>query len=288
MTLEGQLPGALIDSVAGGDGLMLEALGDVVTVSATADKLSRAGGALQAKARSARARAEISGVVRDGAMRTDRPVVLELLEITPALGERAFGQIVPLIGGVEKRLEDGPAALRAEGLTLPLDGDLRGLNGLVTIELGKVQYVAAPFFGDLLALARQKSKASLFGTWPPMVIAIEKGVATYERVAFPIGEFSLATEGRVDLVERRAELVTWTPIVALVDEAANIANKVPGVTRDTMFPLRTKGRLGALKTELAPDLLAKSILDNPGGLIEDIFRKIDKKKDDKKDQKQKP
>lgn len=282
LQLDGQLPGAAVDAMVSGRGIVHEALGDVVNVRARADRLSRTGGSVSARAESERAKAEFVGVVEDGVLRTTQPMFAELSVITPELGQLAFTRVLPLLGTLEKRSADGPAALRAEGLTLPLDGDLTALNGRVTLELGRVQYTAAPFFGDLLAFARQRKESSLLRDWPPVVVMIEKGVATYDKVVFPIGEFQLATEGTVDMVQRKAELVTWVPIVALVDEVAAIANRLPGVTRATMFPLRTRGRFGALKTEPAPELLAKSLLEAPGDILEDLFKRIERRKDEKK------
>lgn len=283
---EGTLPSELLDALAGAGGRIQEALGDSVKINARAAGLSRRAGSLHVEATSPRASATLDGAVRDGAFVADKPASAQFTTITPRFGQLVFSRLFPLIGEIEKRPEDGPAVLQAQSLVAPVDGDMSKLSGVVTLDLGKLQYRAAPFFGDLLRATKNKSDSALFGNWPQLVVNIDRGVATYDRVTLPMGDFALATRGTVDLVKRKVDVVTYVPLIALVDEVANIAGKVPGVTRDTLIPLRTRGSFGSLKTEPALDLLLKENVEQPGGLIDDLFKKIQGASEKKKKPKQ--
>jgi hypothetical protein len=98
---------------------------------------------------------------------------------------------------------------------------------------------------------------------------IRSGVVTYERWKIPLGQFTLETEGTVDLVSQQMDVVTYIPFAALSDTAAGaltlgvggvIHRLLPGaIAALTMIPFRTRGPLGNVSTSVDPGMLAKHL-----------------------------
>ncbi len=274
LNAEGEAPAAVLDALAGAGGLLAEALGGAVRTEIRAQDLSKSSGTLSASVYSPRAILSVEGSVRDGAFVASAPVRAEVSTISPRLGEMALSTLLPLIGHIEKRTEDGAALVVAEEFTAPIDGDLRRLNGRLTISLGRVRYEAAPFFGKLIRLTDNPTTSLLFNNWPELKVTITDGVATYERVALPMGDFTLETKGTVDLAERTVDIITYVPLSALVREIAEAAGRVPGIRQATLIPLRTRGKFGALKTEPALEMILEDQIKNPEGILEDLFKRL--------------
>ena len=279
------LPTPIIDALAKQGGLLTEALGPTISVQLQAQNLSTQGGTLRASATSERAQATIGGRVENGAFVQSEPTQVTMRIITPSLTQRLGGSL-PVVGTLEKRAEDEPGVVRAENLTLPIDGDLSKLNGRVTIDPGIARFTTSGGFQSLLKVAGQRQEGLLGRKIEPFVVNIQRGVLSYDRFGLPLGEFSIETTGSVDLVNRRMDLVTYVPFFALTDEVAgslstNLAGAIGqfpgGVDRATLVPLRTSGSFGAPKTEVATGLFVqqfgKSLLETPGRLVDDVIRK---------------
>lgn len=287
------VPTALIDAIANQRGLLVEALGPTVSATVRTQGFGESGGNLTADLTSARAEAHLKGSIRAGAFVTTEPAQVTLKTITPELGKDLIKGL-PLIGTLEKRVEDGPAVLRATGLTLPLDGDLRKLNGQVVFDLGQARFQSSKVFGQILRIIGEERAATVGQRLEPFTVAVRDGVATYERFTVPLGEFSFATEGTVDLVNRRLDVVTLIPFGALSDEAANSLNAglgrllggLPGVERATMVPFRTSGSFDQPETRPDMDLFARQLgrtllrPDNSGGgPLRDLLDRLGRDRD---------
>ncbi|MFM9995733.1 MAG: hypothetical protein ACKVU4_08030 [Phycisphaerales bacterium] len=263
-------PTAIADAFARQRGLLIEALGPTMTlaVEASGVALSKTGdrGKLDATFSSPRADANLKGVVRDGRFIAQGPVTVNLAEITSGLGERLVNGL-PAVGVFEKRREDGPASLTAVGLTLPVDGDLRKLNGDLTLKFGLVRFETGGSFAGILRRLGQRDQGSLGRRVEPFHAVIKDGVMFYERYTLPLGEFTVDTEGSVDLAERRMDVVTYIPLGALSDEAAGRFNtglgklfgELPLLDRATMLPWRTSGTFDGPRTEPDLELFIKQI-----------------------------
>ncbi len=290
------VPTALVDALAQQNGLLVDALGPTASVSLRAENFSKTGGSLSLEAASDRARAKVKGNSGAGVFAISEPLNVSITEVTQALAAR-FVTGMPLVGSVEKSKNDQPATIVASALRVPLDNDLTKLNGQIQIDPGQAKFTASEQFGPILNLAAQKTMASVGNKLEPMSITITNGVAEYAPWALPLGEFKLATEGKVDLVQKKVDVLTWIPLGALSEETAKLVSKanLGGVLGDIlggkkeedkkknaglMVPFRTKGTFGKTKTEPDLELLAKQAIDQakPEDLLQKGLDSILKKK----------
>lgn len=290
------VPTALVDALAQQNGLLVDALGPTASVSLRAENFSKTGGSLSLEAGSERASAKVKGNSGAGVFAISEPLNVSIIEITQALAAR-FVTGMPLVGSIEKVKTDQPATIVASALRVPLDSDLSKLNGQIQIDPGQAKFTASEQFGPILNLAAQKTMASVGNKLEPMSITITNGVAEYAPWALPLGEFKLATEGKVDLVQKKVDVLTWIPLGALSEETAKLVSKanLGGALGDIlggkkeqdkkkndglMIPFRTKGSFGKTKTEPDLELLAKQAIDNakPEDLLQKGLDSILKKK----------
>lgn len=293
------VPTALVDALAKQDGLLVDALGPVASVSLRAENFSKTGGSLSLEAGSERAKAKVKGNSGAGVFAISEPLNVSVMEITQALASR-FVKGMPLVGSIEKVKTDQPATVVATQLRVPLDNDLAKLNGQIQIDPGQAKFTASEQFGPILNLAAQKTMASVGNRLEPMSITITNGIAEYAPWTLPLGEFKLATEGKVDLVQKKVDVLTWIPLGALSEETAKLVSKanIGGALGDLlggkkdqdkkkndglMIPFRTKGSFGKTKTEPDFELLAKKAVDQvkPDDLLNKGLDSIFKKKNPK-------
>lgn len=285
------IPTVLVDALAQQNGLITEALGPTANLDIKAEGLSRTSGKLNLVATSPRADAQVQGNIRDGALVTTGQPDVKLKIITPELG----GMIVkglPMVGTFQKQVEDGPAIIQATGLVVPIDGQVQKLNGTVVLDLGKARFATSNVFSKLLKLAGQKESGSIGRKLEPVTVNIKDGVAVYDRVTIPLGEFNLATRGTVDLVQKRLDVITYIPFGALTDEAAGMFNTglgkalggaIPGIEKATMMPFRTSGSFEKHETKPDLELFGKEFINNirPDKAIPGLLDDLLKKKKDK-------
>jgi hypothetical protein len=290
VTLRGgasNFPTPLIDALAHQGGLLIDALGPAVTLDVDATGLSAQGGNVTASAESERAKLSLKGVVRDGTFLSAGPVQGEILEVTPTFGARLV-EGLPMVGTFEKRRQDGPAKVTATQLRVPVDGDMRKLNGEVTLELGQVRFATSNIFATVLKAAGQKDMGTLGRRVEPLKLTMRDGVISYDRYRLPLGEFIVQTRGEVNLVDRTLDVVTYIPLGALTDEAAGVFNTglgkllggaIPMVERASMVPWRTRGPIDNPSTSpdvglfvkefgqslLRPDRMLRDLLGGKGG-----------------------
>jgi hypothetical protein len=264
------MPTSLIDTLTKRDGLLIDALGPTIDCTLDVDRFPISGkpvagvapGRVDLKATSQRASVTLLGDVGEGVLSCPQPVTLSLTEITSGLSGRIVKGL-PLLGTFEKGGQDAPAMITATGLTLPLSGDLSKLNGVVQIDPGEARFATSSGFGQLLKFAKLGSGggATIGKRLEPLTITVANGVASYPRWRIPLGEFTLETEGRVDLAARRVDVVTWVPFGALADGAAGkfntglgslLGRAAPVLEAASMMPFRTSGSFD--KPETGPDL----------------------------------
>lgn len=285
------IPVPLLDALANQDGLMTAALGPVAQATIRAQNLSQTGGSLSVNAKSSRASAVVQGTIRDNVFMTTQPLEVTITEVSPELTQRLL-KGVPLIGTITKTPQDQPATVVATDLTVPLDKAFSKLNGNIVVDPGEATIASSGAFTKLLKVFEGKTTGRGGKKIEPLKVNIASGVATYEKWNLPLGEFQVTTEGKVDMVNRTLDVVTWVPVGALTDEAAGLfkagdsLTKILGPGKDvldaaTTVPWRTKGTFEDNNTRPDLELFAKQVVDKvrPDNLIkrgiEDLLKKPD-------------
>lgn len=274
------IPTAFIDTLAKQNGVLVEAIGPVVTLKASAQAVNKNQGRLAADVTSTRAKANVSGSMQAGVFVADAPVVATLNEITPKLG----GMLVkglPLVGTFYKKPEDGPTRLTITGLRAPVDGDLSKLNGDAVLDVGTARFNTSNVFSTLLKFTGQKDAGQVGQRMEPLHVAMNNGVLSYPRYKLPLGEFSVETEGSVNLAAQTIDVVTYIPLGALTDEAAGALNSglgqllsgTPIIGQMSQVPFRTSGSLANPGTKPDMELLVKNLGGSlrPGKIVEDVL-----------------
>jgi hypothetical protein len=285
------VPTAIIDAAAQQDGLLVDALGPTVNMTANASGVSMTGGQLSAEVTSERANAKLAGAINNGAFVAQGPVTANLTRITPEMGKR-LTKGLPMVGTFEKTASEAPATVVANGLTVPLDGNLTKLNGAVRFDPGEAQFTTSGAFTQLLKITQQKQSGVVGRRLDPLNVSIKSGVATYDRYKIPLGDLTLDTQGTVDLVQRQLDVITYVPFGALTDQAAGILNSglgktlggaIPTIEQASMVPIRTRGSFDHPETK--PDLdqfvkeAGKSLRPDKiiGGTLQDLLKPKPKK-----------
>lgn len=252
ITATGKAPGfntAVLDALAGQDGLLLELLGPHVSLDVDLGGFSRETGKIGVKAVSTRANAMLKGTVQHGVLVASEPATAELNEVTRELGAR-LSKGLPLIGVFEKRPEDGPATLKATGLRVPFNHDLTQFDADFLFDFGTARFQASGAFASILKVVGANSAGEVGRKLAPLNIMVRSGVFSYDRYTLPLGEFTVQTQGKVDLVNQRIDFITYIPLGALTDEASGLfstglgsllGGSIPMLEQATMVPWRTRG-----------------------------------------------
>lgn len=295
------LPTALIDAFSLRNGLPNDILGASVNVRLKTERFSRQGGTLSLTAastergesvedgvRAQRPRAElaINGRVSGGVLET--PVTVALRRLDVGL-QRRVSDILPMIAQIEKRFEDKPAQLRSAKFAIPLDGDMRKLNGALTVDPGEARFALSGPYGALLRQVNARQEGKMLERLQPLNITATNGLVRYDRWTFPVGEFSIDAEGQVDLPSRTMDIVTWLPLGQVVDEVAQVFRAIPGVAnagdsfnKATMLPFRARGPMGEARPRPDVELFAKNFLrsispENVVDILRDAIRRPERR-----------
>gem|GEM_PF-4254277 len=288
-------PTAFIDAIARQDGLLLDLLGPVTKARLNARQLGRGAGTLNLDVSSDRASVTIRGDAAAGTLELTPDSNAQIIEVTRSLGAR-LAEGIPFAGSFERPRGERPGTITTTGLHVPIDGDLAKLAGQITIDPGVLHFQTSDLFTKILEATNQKTEGFVGRNLEPLTLTAESGVISYERYALPLGEFTIDSEGSVDLVNNRINVVTWIPLGALSDEAAGKLNTglgssigvlSPDLERLTMIPFRVRGPSDNPGVEIDFDLLARSVVDQlrPDKVIEkglndllgDLLRKQQKR-----------
>jgi hypothetical protein len=289
-------PTALIDSLAKQDGLLVDLLGPVVQVErlrldrlplTRAAELTQRGTSARATidvaVRTERASGVIAGVLGDAVFTAQQPVEVGLKEVTDALAGR-FLKGMPFLGKVTKTREDAPALMRATGLSVPLGNDMSRLNGEVVLDPGEARFEASDDFAGLLSELAMRRSGNIGQRLQPLTVSIKNGVATYQKWPIPLGEFAVETQGTVDLVQRRIDVLTWIPFGQLSGDASRLfgggglGRVAPVLKAADMVPFRTTGSLDNPTTKPDLELFAQTFIQNLSpeqavkGLLDGLLR----------------
>jgi hypothetical protein len=267
------VPTPLIDALAHQDGLLVELLGPTLDAKVRADGVSLKGNdanpsPIDLELSSPRAKAHITGVVRQGAFVATKDVEAQLLEITPALGSKV-NTALPLVGTFEKKPSDRPALVKISNLSMPLSGGLSALSATVQIDPGEARFATSTAFAELLKLVKAHTQGVVGQKLDPLALTIDKGVISVPAYNLKLGEFTLQSQGQINLGTRGVDIVTRIPFGALSDEIAGkvklnsglgaAVGKVLPIESLTMIPFRTSGTFDKNRTSFDAELLVKDL-----------------------------
>lgn len=292
------IPTALIDALARQDGLLVELLGPMVAckfdiVNYPLGQFAGDAGTIDFTATSERATAALKGNIGgEGTvpvLTATQPVEIKLFEVTRALSDR-FVEGLPMVDEILKTREDAPAFLKVTNLTLPLGKDYSKLNADIAFDPGEMRYNTSNTFTKLLDLAKVRKSGVVGQKIEPLAATIRNGVATLPRYRVPLGEFTVETEGTLNLVNDQMDVVTYIPFAALADNAVGLFKKgglssIPVLgdvfKATTMMPFRTKGTFANNSTDAAPDMILENLQKevDPEKVIKgigDLFKKKEK------------
>lgn len=288
------LPTALVDALANQKGLLVDALGAIVTLNIKADHLSQKSGSLQLSTTAPRANTIIQGSIQNNIFTQNGTIEVNVIEVVEPFVKRLAGGL-PVVDTIVKTPQDTRGLIKTENLTAPADGkDMSKLNGTITVALGTARFEAVGLFSQLLKITGGRQSGAVGQKIEPFVIKADHGVLTYERFKFPLGEFTVETKGTVDLVNRTVNVVAYVPLFALADETVgllggNLLGNLKVLDRNTLVPIKVSGSMDKPKIEpdvetfvkenaakLLPD--PKKVLEDPKKAIEDFLKNIKKGK----------
>lgn len=273
------VPTAIVDLVAGQDGLLVEALGTRCEVLVDAPDLSLERGAFTASMRSDLHSVKAEGRLEARVLRIDKvDGVLAEIGLGPIGSKKLVGSLVPMLVDVKKNEGAAPAKFAVDGLSYPLDGDLSKLDAVVRLDLGEISYALLPGLDQFLGSAASMKSTLL----KPIAIPIEKGIARYDRLPIRFGASEVPFRGTFNLVDRSFSLGADVPL-ALLGKKVNA--KLDAVRQylpaDLAVPLEIRGTWDkpriSISESFLKDVVGKAAEKGLGGLLDGL---LDKKKKD--------
>ncbi len=289
--LRGEMKGApvaIIDALARMDGKLVAALGPAMDLHLDLADAHAGGGTLAASFTTPNGTLAIPKAdLRDNTLVIEaaNPVSASL-EVTPEMSSTLLTNVNPLLYDVRKKA--GPIAFNAPRLVLPLDGDVSKLDGQFTLDLGQLYVPTKGILGEFLGQLKPKTDQSepdrVETTIPPITGRISKGVLQYDQFIMQSQAFEITTSGKVDLVNRKLDLLASVPLIGWKSVFADMTKIAPAFLTDiplnVPFYLVVRGPID--KPEIKPDpkgakRVADEFFKNIGGnlidnVIDDLFK----------------
>ncbi|MCL4740905.1 MAG: hypothetical protein KJZ54_01755 [Phycisphaerales bacterium] len=295
------IPTELLDGLANQGGLLVDALGERVNFSASAQNLSMSAGTLRATAVSPNANATVQGRMANGVFVVDQSSSATVSRVTTDLTDR-FRAAIPIVARFEKNERDEALRVTMDSpVVVPIDGTFDALNGDLTLDLGTASFATSDMFSKVLRVVQQRDAGQVGKRMPAIKFHMRDGVVTFDRYPLPLGEFTVHTEGVINLSSRRVkirsgsdrdaknflepghmEVLTVVPAGAVALETLDVLSTgilnlpgrvLPGLNTLTNVPFRTRGPIADPKTDVAVDLIGSQLINNigrPDKLFENI------------------
>ncbi|HMN96277.1 MAG TPA: hypothetical protein PKC43_08190 [Phycisphaerales bacterium] len=199
------IPTIVIDRLQSLDGLLVTALGEILSGTLKTQGLSKTSGTLTASLSSPNGRVDIpQATLRDEAIVIERarPISGEF-QITKALRERLLRQINPVLADIRQTQQ--PIRLAIPDFVLPLDDNRARLDGDIQLTFGEVEFDAGSPILRFLDIFSKRIAPTIPGVVEPLNVAIRKGQLTYRDFAIRVNresggwKHSLVFSGDVDL-----------------------------------------------------------------------------------------
>jgi hypothetical protein len=274
-----QFPASLLDLLAHQNGSLAEFIGESADIRLRAQNISLApagatplGTALvDLSVTSPRLSLSTAGRIEDNAFVASAPIEVEVTEVTPRAG--AFiNAALPALGTIEKRAGiDRPAKVTITNFRFPLDATYERLSGSFDIDPGEARFESSTAFGEILKVVKAHTQGEVGQRLEPLTLAIVRGEIAIPRYNLRLSEFSIGTEGTINLATRSVNVVTWIPFGALSDKVAGTVKLNSGLGSAigrvlplegvTAIPFRTTGTFAKTGTTLDAELMGKNLVD---------------------------
>lgn len=270
------IPTALVDALAGQDGLLVEALGPRLELTLKSASLSQTEGAIVADLVSDLHSVHCEGVMEQGHFRiVKQDGLVAHVGLGPIVNQKVVGKLVPMLVNLKKPDGSAPALIALSAFDFPLDGNLRGLDADVRIDLGEVTYALLPgletYFGNAVDLKPTKLRA--------LDVPIRKGVASYRDLSIPISGHNVSFSGSFDLVDLTMKFDTSLPLKLLGKKAnAELERVREYVDPELAVPIEIRGTYKSPKLALGEGFLKKVLADAAKGGLGDLLDGLLKKK----------
>lgn len=180
------VPTAVLDHLTGLDGLLSEALGEVVSLKLDTRELTLPLGPTTFELESRDRRASLAGVLdAEGAWSEGQERLEVDLPLTPRVSGTILHPVLPWIDFLPPDDGSGGARLVVEGYRLPFDRDPARVRAVLRLELGTVSYTLHPGFQRLF---RRISPAGVVTeSIPPVRMTVDRQIVRYDELALSFG-----------------------------------------------------------------------------------------------------
>lgn len=286
LTLDGTFgldgfPVRLLDAFAAGDGQLVELLGSTLVVDSRVRNLPQRGGTISFDATTPQASSKLRATVRVHpadrdllAVILDEPMRTQLTHFTLTMQGKKVG-VLPIFGEIRKvKGTNRPGFVEFARLVAPVDGSIDKIIMNGTVDPGDVDYDFQRGFAALLRATGQREQGVVGRSLRPFTISMLDGVARFEDLVVPVGEFEVTGRGALDFINQTEDIVIGVPAGAFTDEVIGALPGAVGNTlvRSVIVPVRRKGPLGA-DNEWRPDFQAVlKEMFRPENIIRDVIQ----------------
>lgn len=292
------VPTALVDALAGQDGLLVEALGPRIALDVDAPDMAYDRGAFQVNAAGGANRVALVGRLEDGVLLVDSANGLDAdLALGPIVMDRLVGRLLPMLRKAsflafnESELTSSaklaPFLVDSSDVRFALDGDVSKLNAVFRIDLGTLSFQGLPML-EQLGVKLDAAEVRL----PAFTVPIRDGVAYYDKLPIRIAGRDVLFDGNVRLTDGEMSLATSLPLALLGKSITRELDKVREfLPADTAVPVELRGTWNkprlAFKDGFVSDMLKKAgenavekaAKDGLDGLLDGLLGGKKKKKD---------
>ena len=269
------VPIGIVDALAGQGGLLVEALGARADLSLESSGISLDAGTFVVDLVSPQAPVHFDGEMSKGELRVTKPKGASArFGLGPLTSTRFVGRIVPLVCEVTKPEGAAPASVEVDALSLPLNGDLSKLDGLLRVDLGEINYAVLPGLKGLFGSQAQKPVKL-----PAFAVPIQKGVVRYDKLVLPIGGHEYSFHGSYSLVDGAMQLGTSIPLELLGSKVNSELDKARGlIDGKTLVPIEIRGTFSKPQFSIGKGFLDDVVKKALGGALESGLEGLLKKK----------